>query len=228
MLISGYAGFNGMGWNTNCPTYTQLVEGINLVSLTGPISVDGGCGTYHHFTVYVLGNYSIIFDSWAGGDDGCREPWIRIMQTDDLQNLFDEIKTYPNSHDFLTEVFKNYFNAPNKQGKLTVDYEVQVGILNSNSGLDDSFWKYLYGMQKGQPSKLSRRSTIETLKQFDFPHRIPSPTSSPPLSPRRTHKKKISKRNARGIIYTFKKRRKSRRKRSRKKKNIDEIYEEIL
>jgi hypothetical protein len=219
MLISGYAGFKGMGWNTNCPIETELVEGINLVSLTGPISsVDGGCDTYHHFTVYVLGNYSIIFDSWAGGDDGCREPWIRIMQTDDLQNLFHQINTYPNSHDFLTEVFKNYFNAPNKQGKLTVDYYVQVGILNSKSGLDDSFWKYLYGMQKGHPSKLSRRSTIETLKQFDFPVIIPSPSSSPPPSPRRTHKKKILKRNARGIIYTFKKRRKSRRNRSRKKK----------
>ena len=236
MLISGYAEFKGMGWNINCPTYTKLVEGINLVSLTGQIlSVDGDCETYHHFTVYVLNNYSIIFDSWAGGDDGCREPWIRIMQTDDLQNLFDEINTNPNDYKFFTEVFKNYFNAPNERGKFKVDYEVQVGILNSATGLDAFCWKYLYGMQQGQPSKLSRTSTIETLKHFNFPHRIPSPASSPPPSPRRPQPKKLTRRRriGRGIIYTFKKRRKSRkkrsrRKRSRKNKNIDEIYEEIL
>ena len=172
MLISGYAKFKGIGWNERCPENTILSQGINLVSLTGPI-VDGGCDTYHHFTVYVNKGYCIIFDSWAGGDDGCRGPWIRIMQTNDLQNLFNEINDYSNDYNFLTEIFKNYFNAPNKLGTMHVDHHVQVGILNSNSGLDTYIWKYLYGMRKGSASKLSNIHTQEILEEIDAPIIIP-------------------------------------------------------
>ena len=165
MLISGYARFKDIGWNERCPENTILSQGINLVSLTGPI-VDGGCTTYHHFIVYVHNDYCIIFDSWAGGVDGCRGPWIRIMKTIDLQKLFNAINDNSNNHIFLTEVFKNYFNAPNKLGTMQVDHDVQVGILNSNSGLDDYIWKYLHGKRKGKVSKLSGIPTQELLEAF--------------------------------------------------------------
>jgi hypothetical protein len=72
MFISGYAHIKDLGWNERCPPINFLIEGINLVSITGPISRQKTCSTYHHFTVFVIIldgiSYSIITDTWAGGE----------------------------------------------------------------------------------------------------------------------------------------------------------------
>jgi len=139
MLISGYANLSSIGWNERCPRDTELEEGINLVSLTS----NGDhkyCSTYHHFTVYKINIFCVICDSWAGST-GHRSSWCRIMKTNDLRILFDQINNCVDA-DQRKSILRNYFNAPPND---TFPYILQVGILNTNSepNLYDSFWKYL-------------------------------------------------------------------------------------
>ena len=104
ILISGYADLKNIGWNFRCPSKSHnLAEGINLISLTDDIQLSG-CTTYHHFTVFVMNEYSIIFDTWAGGRiNGCRGSWVRIMITRDLENLFKLINDNPTDYKLLTK-----------------------------------------------------------------------------------------------------------------------------
>ena len=144
MFISGYAHhIQNLGWNNRCPTNKVLSEGINLVSITGPIR-SGGCTTYHHFTVLVINNFAIITDTWAAGALGCRGPWVRIMYTENLQNLFEQINSTirsPNSA-LLSKIFRTYFNAPDITGQYIFKEPMQIGILNGPQ-LESMIWRYM-------------------------------------------------------------------------------------
>ena len=182
MFISGYAHIKSLGWNERCPPINFLIEGINLVSITGPISQDGTCNTYHHFTVFVIIihgiSYSIITDTWAGGEHGCRDPWIRIMYTEHLQSLFTTINDNSTNHHELTILFKIYFNAPNIKGTYQVENDMKVGILNGQN-LEDMIWKYMNPV-----SNLAKRPTIKAHKINNMTIDVPTEPSSPVGSPR--------------------------------------------
>ena len=204
MLLSGYAGFYHMGWNARCPMHRELDQGINLVSLTGYplVSLTGdpsvSCATFHHFIVYVFEEYCIIFDSWAGGEHGCRDPWIRIMKLDDMQRLINYINDLNNPlppdsplitkiPEIRTEIFKNFFNAPDKLGTLNVREPIYVGILNNSTDLNNRIWNYL-SSKPNSTSVLAGPMTQAIVDQFDVCLDKPSPpTTSPPpsLSPHR-------------------------------------------
>jgi hypothetical protein len=182
MFISGYAHIKDLGWNERCPPINFLIEGINLVSITGPISRQKTCSTYHHFTVFVIIldgiSYSIITDTWAGGEHGCRDPWVRIMYTEHLQGLFTTINLNSTNHDMLTPLFKIYFNAPDIKGTYQVENDMRVGILNGPN-LEDMIWKYMNPV-----SGLARRPTIEAHNTHNMTIDIPTEPSSPAGSPR--------------------------------------------
>lgn len=256
MFISGYAHIKELGWNERCPSNIFLMEGINLVSITGPISQNGTCSTYHHFTVLVIIidgiNYAIITDTWAGGEHGCRDPWVRIMYAEDLQELFATINDNSTNHHKLTLLFKIYFNAPDITGTYQVKNDMKVGILNGPE-LEDMIWKYMNPV-----SGFARKPTIEAHSKhnitIDIPTEPSSPAGSPRVAPQFTRDQLDQLIHALGELSQYqgqgfgiqkkqnkktkrKPRRKSRRKgsisnkkkkRSRNKKNIDEIYEEIL
>ena len=264
MFISGYAHIKNLGWNERCPSIKTLTEGINLVSITGlPTEItnrDGSikrtCNTYHHFTVLVIKihkkSYSIITDTWAGGEHGCRDPWVRIMYTKHLQELFTTINDNSTKYDVLTTLFKIYFNAPDITGTYQVENDMKVGILNG-SELEEMIWKYM-----NPESNLARRPTIEAHAKhniiIDIQTEPSSPAGSPRVAPQFTEDQlaqlihalgELSQSQGQGFGINKKRnkktkrkpRRKSRRKRSKSnkkkkrsinKKNIDEIYEEIL
>jgi hypothetical protein len=169
ILISGYADLKNIGWNFRCPSKSHnLAEGINLISLTDDIQLSG-CTTYHHFTVFVMNEYSIIFDTWAGGRiNGCRGSWVRIMITSDLENLFKLINDNPTDYALLTTLFSIYFNSPDLSGLYEVDHHVQVGILNKDTGLYDTIWKYLYGTDiSGSSSVFAGPQTQEYMEKME-------------------------------------------------------------
>jgi hypothetical protein len=182
MFISGYAHIKDLGWNERCPPIHFLIEGINLVSITGPISPQGTCSTYHHFTVFVITidgiSYAIITDTWAGGEHGCRDPWVRIMYTEHLQGLFTTINDNSKNHRELTKLFKIYFNAPDIKGSYNVENDMKVGILNGPN-LEDMIWKYMNPV-----SNLARRPTMKAHAEHNMTIDIPTEPSSPVGSPR--------------------------------------------
>ena len=202
MLISGYAHFpQDIGWNKRCSTNYTLLPGINLVTIfeyyPDPDST-GNCATFHHFLVYCLEDKdkeyeeddglkrtkkrgrdkieeesydSVIYDTWAGGCDGYRDAFIRIKKFSDIQELFNRINKTKDV-DKRNDIFLRYFNAPNKLGKFDFPEQVQVGILNSNSGLDTYIWKYLYGKDDtGNASKYAQEPTQEVFNEiYDSAH----------------------------------------------------------
>ena len=174
-LISGYAHFANIGWNVRCPTEQFLKPGINLVSILtesvrgsrGSRGSGDSCSTYHHFIVYWIENMCIFFDSWAGGSDGCRESWTRIMRKKDAQLLFERINTASNA-ETRTSLFKRYFNAPDTNNTLLFNEPFKIGILNGTI-LNNYLWKYLYGIDSsGNASRISGPPTQELLKKIGF------------------------------------------------------------
>jgi hypothetical protein len=254
MLLSGYGYIYGIGWNTRCPMHTVLDQGINLVSLTG-YPYGSRCDTIHHFIVYVVEEYCIIIDSWAGGIDGCRDPWIRIMKLDDMQRLINYINNLnipmppkrntrrkiqrnaqrqPHVSETIeilktkirTEIFKNYFNAPNKLGRLYVDEPIYVGILNESSRLNDNIWKYLYIPESKGPSVLAGPFTQDFGAELDVfidkqpPPSAPPPSPSPPPSASPPPAlMKMSKGTGKGYTTKPKKTNKQNNKNKKKKTN---------
>ena len=181
MFISGYANISKLGWNTNCPRIQVLHQGINLVNIVGPINATGWCTTYHHFMVFVQGNIATISDTWAGGIHGCRGPWVRIMNKNDLDEILNDISNHSRDYDLLTEILQTYFNSPNIQGNYKVNSFMQIGIINGTD-LFDKLWTYLYGIQDGNPSHLADAPTIAHLSAIEPPILISIEPNSPASS----------------------------------------------
>ena len=223
MFISGYAHIKDLGWNERCPSINFLIEGINLVSITGPptetTNLDGSikktCNTYHHFTVLVITidstNYAIITDTWAGGEHGCRDPWVRIMHAEHLQALFEEINNFSNeiehTHEYQ-EIVGKYFNEETIFKKLlrnpnNEQYLTQLTTLFKiyfNAPDIKGTYKVKSPMRVGilngpeledmiwkymnPESNLAKRPTIEAHKKHNMIRDIPTEPSSPAGSPR--------------------------------------------
>lgn len=110
--ISGYNYVEG--GNVDCSYETHLDLGINLVTIMyEPFDDPTLCNTMHYFTVLNTGTYSIVYDTWAGGDGGCRLGWSRIILTLDLQNILNDLNDDDLVQKIRTQHLKNYFAAPN-------------------------------------------------------------------------------------------------------------------
>ena len=163
LLISGYAKFSQeIGWNKRCSDNYTLVDGLNLVTIFEPHIGITTCSTYHHFVVYCINKWAIIYDSWAGGEHGCREGWTRIMKMEDMQKLINIINNLISSRK-RTEIFRKYFNAPDKKGTYKFEQKVQVGILNGPK-LNNYLWTYLYGKDSG----LINQPAIDVIEEHGF------------------------------------------------------------
>lgn len=102
----------------NCPGGIELKRnGIHLFSLVSQFYTNGGCGTGHHFMVYVIDDFCIIYDTWMGGSQGNRCNWTRLISTDQfiyLINLMNDTQTEKNIKE---EIILTIFAGPNKNGQ---------------------------------------------------------------------------------------------------------------
>ena len=147
MGINFYANFTGYGtsensWNRNCDKWSnKLKEGVNILTFYQRIRHDiKNCQTYHHFIVYVKGNYSIIIDSWAGMG-GQRGEWARIMKTQDIYSILTIIGSTQNL-ETTNQLLNEYFIVPHDITIVNnIDENWQTQLLSVGAyNLDDSKW----------------------------------------------------------------------------------------
>jgi hypothetical protein len=132
-LHMGINGYNREGTNVygnesiisrsnNCPPEHPMLteDGVYLFSIVSNFHTrtDGreGCGTAHHFMVYKINNYCIIYDTWLGGYQGNRCNWTRIISTEQfifLINLMNDPRTSVDEKEFIILMI---FAGPNKNG----------------------------------------------------------------------------------------------------------------
>ena len=156
MGINFYANFTGYGnsensWNKNCNNWSkQLKEGVNILTFYQRIHSDiNNCDTYHHFIVYVKGNYSIIIDAWAGWG-GQRGEWARIMKTQDIYSILNSIATTQNL-ETTNQLLNEYFIVPHDINIVdNIDQNWQKELLSVGAyNLDDSGWDtYMHDLEE--------------------------------------------------------------------------------
>jgi hypothetical protein len=178
-----------IGRINKCPTGINLQDdGVHLFSIVSqfysiPGTNDIGCGTAHHFMVYKMGIYCIIYDTWLGGPQGSRCNWTRILSTDQFIYLIDLMNHTETSIDIKEEIILKIFAGPNKNGQgYKHDYYFRyytqgelVELIEKNSQLvreyiqqyplykhDKDAQQYFQREVYGQPPKQIRQPEIQS------------------------------------------------------------------
>lgn len=128
-LHMGINGYNNKGENVydntslisrarRCPTEEAIPTqfGVYLVSIVSDI-MNGGCNTYHHFMIFILGDRCIIYDSWlGGGGQGNRCSWTRDVLLADFIYIFNTMNSPQTTVDIKEEILLKFFAAPYLRG----------------------------------------------------------------------------------------------------------------
>ena len=77
---------------------------------------NGGCSTYHHFMVFILGDQCIIYDTWLGGPQGNRCNWTRVLTREDFEYIFETMNSPQTSVDIKEEIILKIFAGPYLRG----------------------------------------------------------------------------------------------------------------
>ena len=126
-LHMGINGYNGNQANvygndsiisriSSCPRQNVMPEenGVYLFSIVSEIYPSGGCGTAHHFILYIIEEYCIIYDTWLGGSQGSRCNWSRVISKTDFRNIFNIMNDMRYPPEIKEQIILAFFAGPNK------------------------------------------------------------------------------------------------------------------
>jgi hypothetical protein len=115
-----------------CQNWSKILKpGVNILTLYGRNTTTiTDCSTYHHFIVFVRDEFSIIIDSWSGGISGHRGEWARIMRTQDVYAILNEISITP-SLEITDALLNEYFIVPHSiRTQDNIDRSKQTELLD--------------------------------------------------------------------------------------------------